>query len=219
MKLLILGLPRAGTTSLLRHIQKQKGKGFFEPYGDNAKKIHNYPYPLKELTESNDVVVKQLMWDIPTSKKESVEFYPFPHINPTIYFQHQLDFTKYFDKIILLDRKNLTEHLNSFINLSYKIENKSSVNTKWQESEIPKSYIQKFITNNSHTHLYLMKSELLLLSKKLKIDITWYEDLYGEDRNKSLSIIKSWNLDIDEELLNKDLHPRFKYLDNKKNII
>ena len=25
------------------------------------------------------------------------------------------------------------------------------------------------------------KSEILLVSKKLNIDITWYEDLYGED--------------------------------------
>ena len=69
-----------------------------------------------------------------------------------------------------------------------------------------------------HSH-FLKKSEILLVSKKLDIDITWYEDLYGEDRNKSLEIIKSWNLDINEELLNEDLHPRNKYLIKNKSIL
>jgi len=64
-----------------------------------------------------------------------------------------------------------------------------------------------------------MKSEILLLSKKLNIDITWYEDLFGNDRKKSLDIIKSWNLDLDSNQLNEDLHPKNKYLITSKTLL
>ena len=207
MKILILALPRTGSTSLLTKIQKQNYKGIFEPYSIPQIRKFNYEYPLKELKENNRVVVKQIFANV-WNRHDYVEFYLFPHINRTLYAEQQIEFSKYFDRVILLDRKDTQEHLESCINVYYKQSQNKSVFEKWEKSNLPQDYIDNHILENSHSHFYIQKSELLLLSKKLKIDITWYEDLYGEDRNKSLEIIKSWNLDINEELLNEDLHPK-----------
>ena len=50
-----------------------------------------------------------------------------------------------------------------------------------------------------------------MISTKLSIPMIYYEDLYGDDRNKSLEIIKSWKLDIDNGKLNEILNPKFRY--------
>lgn len=219
MKILILALPRTGSSSLLRKIHKQNYIGFFEPYGLPAKKNYNYPYPLKELSENKNVVVKQMICDIPNVKDFPIEFFPHPHVNPTLYVLQQYDFTKYFDKVILLDRKDTIEHLESYIHVLYKLDKKESVHSKWQKNDVPKEWTEKIIKENKHNQFYIMKSEILLLSKKLNIDITWYEDLFGNDRKKSLDIIKSWNLDLDSNQLNEDLHPKNKYLIESKTLL
>ena len=54
------------------------------------------------------------------------------------------------------------------------------------------------------------------ISTKLSIPIIYYEDLYGLDRDKSLKIIKSLDLDLDVRLLNEKLHPKFKYRQDDK---
>ena len=102
MKILILALPRTGSSSLLRKIQKQNYIGFFEPYGLPAKKLYNNPYPLTQLFENKKIVVKTMVCDIPNKKVSPVEFFPHPHTNPTLYVSQQLDFTKYFDKLFFI---------------------------------------------------------------------------------------------------------------------
>ncbi len=60
----------------------------------------------------------------------------------------------------------------------------------------------------------MIESKKLLkeLSTILNIPITWYEDLYGEDRIKSLGIIQDWGIsNIDSNLLNENLDPQFRY--------
>ena len=219
MKILILALPRTGSTSLLAKIQKQNYKGIFEPYSDVQLKKFNYEYPLKELNENDNIVVKQIFANIWNKEESPVKFYTYPSRNPTVYAPYQIEFAKYFDKVILLDRKNTEEHLKSCINVFYKQSQNKDIFEKWEEKDLPQDYIDNHIIENGHSHFYIQKSEILLVSKKLNIDITWYEDLYGEDRNKSLEIIKSWNLNINEELLNEDLHPRNKYLIKNKSIL
>jgi hypothetical protein len=220
MKILILALPRTGSTSLLAKIEQQNYKGIFEPYSVPQIRKFNYEYPLKELKENNRIVVKQIFANV-WNTQEPVELYQYPlHLhNPTLYAEQQIEFSKHFDRVILLDRKDTKEHLESYINVIYKQSQNKSVFERWQKKDLPQEFIDNHLLENDHFHFYIQKSEILLVSKKLNIDITWYEDLYGEDRNKSLEIIKSWNLDIDEELLNEDLHPRNKYLIKSKNII
>jgi len=56
------------------------------------------------------------------------------------------------------------------------------------------------------------------LSKLYNKDIVWYEDLYGNNRDLSLKIIKSWafkDFEIDCIQLNEYLDPKYKY--NKSN--
>ena len=55
------------------------------------------------------------------------------------------------------------------------------------------------------------------ISTELSIPIIYYEDLYGSDRNKSLKILKTLDLDLDVSSLNEKLHPKFKYRQERLN--
>jgi len=94
------------------------------------------------------------------------------------------------------------------------------IHSSWEFSNIPKEYVNQFILDNKHKLIYDFKTKIQTLSTLLSIPITYYEDLYGEDRELSLNIIKSWKLDIDEERLNDTLNPLNRYrLFQKKSII
>ena len=64
-----------------------------------------------------------------------------------------------------------------------------------------------------------LKSEIQSLSKLIDIPITYYEDLYGEDRMESFEIINKWDLDLDPFQLNEYLHPSNRYRITKKSTI
>ena len=203
MRILIYGVSRSGTTSLRKAIGNQ---GFFslgEPFNSF---IHStsYEYPLNLLEEYSNIVVKSLALQKPKSSKNLLEF--------------QLDFAKQFDYIILLDRKNLEEHKESFLHLYYRIDTSQPTMQKWTIDSIPKKYKEDFEIDNRYYDLELQKEQIKKLSELLNIPITYYEDLYGNDRNKSFDIINSWNIPIDVTKLNKDLDPIHKLRQKKSTI-
>jgi hypothetical protein len=90
--------------------------------------------------------------------------------------------------------------------------NKESVHLKYNYKEIPSEYINNFLQKNKQIDLIESKELIKELSTILNIPITWYEDLYGEDRQKSLEIIQEWNIsNIDCTELNENLDPQFRY--------
>ena len=207
MKIIIIALPRTGSSSLMNEIGKQGYYKISEPYNHTFGGNLKNEYPLKELIKEK-LVVKNMIFDKPHKK----------YIDKDI-FDMWKDITEHFDRTILLDRSDNKEHLESFISLKYRYETGQLEHSKWHSSMIPQSWRKKFIIQNDHQHLYDMKADIQKLSILLNTEITCYEELYGEDRNKSLEIIKSWNLNIDAELLNEDLHPRNKQRYYKKSTI
>ena len=203
MKILIISSPRCGSTSLLNNIcLLNKYERIAEPYTNPKELISRGPYPYP-LELSKKCVVKMISFQVPEE------------YGPPNYF---LSFIKLihsdYDKIILLNRKNLQEHFESFINLRVRL-NKKNVHGHWYIDDIEKHKknfdLEKFIP---------YRNIIDEISNELNIPIVYYEDLYGEDRRKSLEIIKSWNLGIENNKLNELLHPKFKYKkSDKRNII
>ena len=113
--------------------------------------------------------------------------------------------SKEFDKVILLSRRNLQEHFESYINLRSRL-NKKDVHDSWYIDDIKPFY------NRFDIEKFKLKTTAVdIISKKLKIPIIYYEDLYGKDRKKSLKVIESLNLNIDNSKLNDKLNPIFRY--------
>jgi hypothetical protein len=203
MKILIISPPRCGSTSLLDNISALANcEKMFEPYRNNISDgIFENEYPL--LLPQN-CVVKMIPYQVP--KKYG---------KPSDFFNFILSIYKEYDKIILLNRKNLQDHFESFVNLRIRMDKKLNVYVPWFKEDIEKKIIEYNIEQ-----LKPYRNIIDEISNELKIPIIYYEDLYGENRTKSLEIIKSWNLGIDNNKLNELLHPKFKYRKSgKKNII
>ena len=205
MKVLIVGVPRSGTTSLAEGIHKiSKCDVQIEPHNSRNK---NHPYTLKDMkVDTNNICVKTLIYHKPNVC-----------INSSL--EYIYNFTKEFDDIVLLDRIDYEEHLDSMTNLIYRLHLNKSVFKRWKPSDIPNDWKNEFIDMIDKS-LTEYKGMLTELSNRLNIKRTWYEELYGSDRNKSLKIIEEWGIDIDSNALNEYLNPRYKLkVLSKKSII
>ena len=203
MKVLIIGTWRSGTTSLSRAIESQGFKTFLEPFNTGLFNGRNHLYPIKKINSYKNVLVKTLSSHLPkNSKLNIVEFY--------------VKFIKEFDFILLLDRKDLNEHKESFLHMNWRLDSKESVMQQWDETTVPMKYRQKFKETNRYYELEMQKIILKIISKSTNIPITYYEQLYSNDREQSLNIIKSWNLNLDNIILNEELNPKYKLKIDKK---
>jgi len=202
MKILIIGPPRTGTTSLCRYLGKTLDYDIFsELYNYDiryrkGKDIPKYPFDLPE-----KCVVKSITFQTP---KEFGE--PFMYTNFINQYKTQ------FNHIILLSRRNIQEHLESFINLKYKLKKGVNAHEPWNFQDLKNFEHDISYEKNLKPHIDIIYK----LEKILNVPITYYEDLYGNDRNKSLSIIKSWKIELDNKKLNEYLNPKFKYRYSKK---
>ena len=197
MKILIISAPRTGSSSLannLKNVLKYK-QSYLEPY------LFEYGYPLNL---SKNSIVKTMTYQVPSNYGENDNY------KSTKFELFISDWSKEFNKIILLSRKNEQDHLESWINLLSKQENGESVYKKWNINEIKGKL-------KNHNYVDYLKKQIKHHTDKIKelsilfnIPITFYEDLYGIDRKKSLEIIKSWDCSVDSKELNKKLDPKFK---------
>lgn len=192
MKILIVCPPRCGSTSLLNNLcELTNSKRVAEPYTNPkellTRKQNEYPLNL-----NGNYIVKMVSNQVPESYREDFESFI------TLVY-------KEYSKVILLSRRNLQEHFESYINLRLRL-NKKDVHDSWYIEDI-KPFYNRFDIEN-----FKLKTTVIdIISKKLKIPIIYYEDLYGKDRKKSLKIIESLNLNIDNSKLNDKLNPIFRY--------
>ncbi len=220
MKVLIIGIGRTGTSSLLDGIAEQFDVRISEPFYHRWREVghhKNFEWPMKELQGEKKVVLKCLINQTPFTLKIENE-------SPEM-IQFYVDWSKDFDKVILLGRKNIKEHWESWLNLMYRFyqtnkeywpgdrskEAKWIANTheKWYWEAIPQDFID---TQTSIKHKFEEQHESLKkVSESLNIPITYYEDLYGEDRMESFEVINKWELDLDPFQLNEYLHPSNRY--------
>jgi len=114
MKILIIALPRTGSTSLLNQIAKEKKLTlFFEPF--SLKQNYYFNSTMK------NIVVKTIVEQ---------------HSN-------NLDLAKDFDEVILLSRKDYRKHVESLSYLYYNIPNGYHSNKPYDYSVPPLGVIQK----------------------------------------------------------------------------
>jgi len=215
--ILIIGVHRSGTTSLGKNLSKQVGKFISEPWNSWVH-IDSYKastYPIDSYISKFNTAVKT-----------------FPNQVPINYNGAKLDWllelVEYMgiERTILVSRKNFKEHLISYRNLMYRVYKhrkfyketgifdsslKLPVHSEWREEDIPEWFLNlKEQEINNKKDLIKNRDILFKLSSNIGKEVTWYEDLFGKDRKKSLAVIKSWNLNIDEKQLNLDLDPKYR---------
>ena len=81
------------------------------------------------------------------------------------------EYSKKFKTVILLDRRNRAEHLESAIALTHTRDNK--VKWAWKD-EYDQPYIREFSNYRLNKHTEVLKE----VSSKLNIPINYYEDIY-----------------------------------------
>jgi hypothetical protein len=144
MKILIISLPRTGSSSLMKKLSLEYNLStIFEPWDGSGRQ--NYQ------SEDDNLVLKTIIFD------RDIEFY--------------VDLTKEFDKVILLSRKDLDACSESYAYLDYF--NGDTFNSTQQ-------YVWKPTPNllEKKEEIYYWNGVLIELSKKLNIDLTYYEDIY-----------------------------------------
>lgn len=200
MKILIISPPRCGSTSLLRNISKLSDYDMIlEPYMGNdplssrAKEKIPYPFDVPD-----NFIVKMITNQLPKKFVYTETSNTFFNFITSIY--------KDYDMVILLSRRNEKEHFESYVNLRIRNKNKDNPFQPWFFEDI-ENKLSTVLLNE----ITLYRTIINMISTKLSIPIIYYEDLYGKDRNKSLEIIKSWKLGIDNNKLNECLHPKFRY--------
>jgi|TARA_R100000231_G_scaffold56864_1_gene47090 hypothetical protein len=227
MKVLIIGSPRSGTTSLLKGIAKQ---GYFsngEPYNYNIgpHKVNN-KYPLEGLDEHKNVIIKTIGYQVPNEKKGT---------NPVDF---GIEFCSHFDKVILLDRLIWNTHWDGYVNLFKTLKQKWDYNEsiglpintpqpkrwdthgKWVFDSLTKEDYDWAIEKGLDKELKEEKEIIAGISEGTNIPITYYENLYGEDRMEAFDIINKWGLDdIDPFELLDYLDPSKKYRKESKDLI
>ena len=200
MKILIISPPRCGSTSLLRSISKLSDYDMIlEPYMGNdplssrAKEKIPYPFDVPD-----NFIVKMITNQLPKKFVYTETSNTFFNFITSIY--------KDYDMVILLSRRNEKEHFESYVNLRIRNKNKDNPFQPWFFEDI-ENKLSTVLLNE----ITLYRTIINMISTKLSIPMIYYEDLYGNDRNKSLEIIKSWKLDIDNSKLNEILNPKFRY--------
>lgn len=162
MKILIIALPRTGSTALGETLLKKYKlkKYLFEPFVPDSKEKYNQ--------EDTNVVVKTLVYQIPENVKEENRI------------EWLINLTKEFDEIILLSRKDLKSCGESWAYLSYFNETKKFMyddNYVWE----PTPY-----DDLAYKQVVFFDRDLSYISEKLNIPITYYEDIYDVNSSERL---------------------------------
>lgn len=197
MKILILGIYRSGTTSLQYGIAEQGYTPIFEPYNENRKHRKRYTYPMLELQDNSNIVVKCLTDQVPTPQS-SVDFYT--------------NFAKQFDNVILLSRLNREELFISFLYEQYHRLNNLDCHKKYKaDLDFIYSYFSEDFINKSIEHTDIQYSIIEKVSANLSIPITYYENLYNSNNKQGLETLAGLELKLDIHKLANYLNTNKKY--------
>lgn len=190
-KILIIGTHRSGTSNLTASLAKTfRTKAVGEPWNRwlNQEKlgpgIEPYTYPDGII---NFNIVKTLPQQVPLNyTKSSVEF--------------NVELSTYFDKVILLTRKDINE-----MALSYAMAYERSL---WHSEYVVRKTDNLDLNIPMHTKFRNMLYEI---AKKLDLPITWYEELYSGDKVKFTNEVSKWNLDINIDSFFNYFNPKNRY--------
>ena len=156
MKILIISLPRTGSSSLMKkYSEEYKLKSVFEPFDPRQKDKYD--------SKLDDIVLKTIIYHKPKGFDD-------PIVGHT-------ELSKEFDKIILLSRRDLKECAESWAYL--KQHNRKNFNAT-------KHYIWTTPPDIENHFLDIQKwhNDLEKLSEILNIEITYYEDIFDKNSNE-----------------------------------
>jgi hypothetical protein len=191
MKILLLGTPRSGSTSLVRlidsHIDLPNYKMVIEPF--NKSLYSNEKHTIESLLEYKNILVKNLflIGNDEYAENSFIDVYE--------YFNWCYS---YFDKIIILDRKDKIAQSESFvINETLMREKGIGWHTPkiYELDSIDKSYLETMIDR------YTKSSEILhTISSKQKFPMFYYEDIFLEKSRKHIEELFSYlGIELNED--------------------
>lgn len=157
MKILVLSLPRTGSTTFAKNLAKENNISFvFEPFAPNAELLNRIKNFELDYTKDN-IVVKTLI-----NNQYDVDWY--------------VEFSKGFNQTYLLSRRNLKQCIDSWAYLNY---NRDKIDF---ESE----YFWEMTPNwdESYHQIYDWNDKLINLSNKINIPIIYYEDIFDINKNR-----------------------------------
>lgn len=186
MKVLIISLPRTGSTTLMKALGSILNlETVNEPFYKDNPNLQTYP-----LKQKNNFIEKSHINHKPSNiSKSSFNFF--------------CNYYKEFDKVILLGRKDLDAITESFI---------QGIDTGnfHNPYTIPKGKKFKNFKEHRQSAEYWVDT-IIKFSQKTNIPITWYEDVYSGEERLIIETTKNWNLDIDLKLLYPFIDPKHKY--------
>jgi hypothetical protein len=219
MKILLLGTPRSGTTSLYNlikiHLDKIGHKSFIEPFNPELyKKYLDGGHDFSTITpfdRYSNLFVKTLYMSNPYDYNNNV-------------FQSNDEYIgwclSYFDKIIFTERKDKKEQAESFI---INEEQSRIYGYSWH---IPKIYKPDNIDNDNRLRMIKRfedsSDDLRKIAIKNNYPIVFYEDLYYDQTHKEMERIsdilgiKFENNEIKEWILNRNRRVRIEHVVGKK---
>ena len=191
MKILIIAIPRSGSQTLLKSIGTCLNLTTMgEPFNEAIRKNVNFHDTVVE----NNVVVKSL---IDINIPNVINFYK--------------EYSKSFDKTILLSRKNTKE-----LSESYEFQIWKDELTTWHQKY---TYSQNGDIDKWVEFMIKNKSDLEILSNELKIEIDWYEDLYCGDEEKIVNFLNKHEITVDIPEFSEYLNPKHRLRQFKKTIM
>ena len=187
MKVLVVCVPRSGTTSFLNSLKKVTSTPLV-CLPDSYEYSVNHPLITKVLN-FNDIILRVV---------------PSQYVGMSI-----IEFSKHFDHIILMSRRNEKEHMESYINLLYKktvlkkIVSNAFYNNdvEYDFSTIPNDFVVKFENSTDWKLVRQTRSQIEDLAKHLNTEILYYEDLYYTDDKTEILTKFCGTLDVNVEKL------------------
>lgn len=184
MKILIIAVPRSGSTTLTIAMGNSlKLTIIGEPFNEAIHKNVNY----QDSVVKNNVIVKSL---IDINVPDVITFYK--------------EYSKLFDKTIILSRKNTKE-----LSESYAFQNWTNVG-KLREWQSKYKYSQIGDVDKWVDWMINTKNNLEILSNELNIEIDWYEDLYCGDEEKIVTFLNKHEIAVDIPKFSDCLNPKHR---------
>ncbi len=153
MRVLIISLPRTGSTSLMNKLANERNlKPFFEPFDGTNRVIYN---------NENDSVVKTII----------------------CHHKNNLELISRFDEVILLNRRNIRELIESHSYQTYFSKIGYNSNNPYVYKQPPQEII-----NLCTSDILNWNEEIKYLSEITKIPITYYEDIFDINSENRLRI-------------------------------
>lgn len=188
MKICILSIGRAGSTSLYNTIKRHLGKGYYyigEPFNDKINRINKIEENQFDLiSKKENVLIKTIL----THKPNSVDSDTF----------NNWMFT-FFDKIILLDRFDKKAQVESFSFLIH------TENEEWHKKQFyDMSLVPKHFIEDWDNRLDILKKQLVDLSLKHNKKIYYYEDIFVNKNTDTINEIFDYlEIEMDANIINE----------------